>query len=87
MVVGHRLTLTLHVHDDFGNAHTHGGDAVHVDLEGPAGTHVSAATVEDLCNGVYSIQYVPDLAGQWKVVPRQVTCTFCSCDISIRYSC
>ena len=72
MVAGHPLTLTLHVHDEFGNARIQGGDRVQVDLEGPASTVVTAATVEDFGNGVYNIQFVPDLAGQWRVVPRQV---------------
>ena len=71
MVAGQPLKLTLQVCDACGNGLTQGGDVVHVDLEGPPNNNVTAAVVEDLSNGTYSIQLVPDCSGRWTLVPRQ----------------
>lgn len=70
MVAGQPLRLTLQSCDTYGNALTQGGDAVHVDLEGPQGSDVTAAAIQDLDNGTYSVQLVPDCSGRWKLMPR-----------------
>lgn len=70
MVAGRALQLTLQAFDAHGNALTQGGDLVHVGLQGPANTGVTAANVEDLGNGTYSIQFVPDCGGRWVLVPK-----------------
>ena len=62
----------MHLRDAFDNLLPQGGDIVELSLQGPAGSNVSAACVEDLGNGVYSMQFVPDCPGAWTLVPRQV---------------
>lgn len=70
MVAAQPLKLTLQLYDAYGNALTHGGDVVHVDLEGPPNSDVTAATVEDLSSGTYSVQFAPDCWGSWTLMPR-----------------
>ena len=79
MTVDQPVTLTLNTADAYGNACTQGGDQVLMGLQGPSGTDITAAAVEDLSNGSYSITFSPDLAGKWTVKPRQghQTLLFC----------
>ena len=70
MVAAQPLKLTLQTYDVYGNALSQGGDVVHVDLAGPPNSDVSAATVEDLSNGSYSVQFAPDCSGRWTLMPR-----------------
>lgn len=70
MVAAQPLKLTLQICDAYGNALTQGGDAVHVALEGPPNSRVTAATIEDLSNGTYSVKFAPDCAGTWTLMPR-----------------
>lgn len=70
MVVKQPLILTLHMHDIFGNALTHGGPLVTMDMGAPQGSNVTSAIVEDLDNGMYSLYFVPDCSGRWMLNPR-----------------
>ena len=70
MVAAHPLKLTLQICDAYGNALTQGGHVVHVDLEGPPNSDVTAAAIEDLSNGTYGVQFAPDCAGKWTLMPR-----------------
>lgn len=70
MVAGQPLQLTLQLYDVYGNALAQDGDRVDVEVQGPANTGVTAANVEDLSNGTYSVQLVPDCAGRWVLRPR-----------------
>lgn len=72
MTVGQAVMLTLHTADAYSNACLQGGDQVHVHLDGPAGSALTAATVEDFGNGAYGISFSPDAAGRWTIMPRFV---------------
>ena len=70
MVAAQSLKLTLQICDAYGNALTQGGDVVHVELKGPPNSDITAAAIEDLSNGTYSVQFVPDCWGKWTLMPR-----------------
>lgn len=62
--------LALHTFDKFGNARVSGGEDVAVDVEGPQGTEIRSASVQDRGNGWYSIVLQPDREGRWLLTPR-----------------
>ncbi|CAL8470627.1 g10169 [Coccomyxa elongata] len=71
--IGEPWRFTLHTADGHGNARAAGGEAVTVDVAGPAGSAVRAAVVADCGNGCYSVAFEPDCAGRWLLTPRHAT--------------
>ena len=70
VVAAQLLKLTLQTCDAYGNALTQGSDVVRVDLTGPPNSDITAATIGDLGNGTYSVQFAPDCSGRWTLMPR-----------------
>ena len=53
--IGSPWELALHTFDKFGNARVSGAEDVTVDVEGPQGTEIRTASVQDRGNGWYSV--------------------------------
>lgn len=68
--IGEPWRFALHTADGHGNARAAGGEAVAVEVAGPAGTAVTAAAVADCGNGCYAVAFEPDRAGRWALTPR-----------------
>lgn len=68
--IGEPWRFTLHTADGHGNARAAGGEAVIVDVAGPAGSAVRAAVVTDCGNGCYAVAFEPNCAGRWLLTPR-----------------
>lgn len=71
-VIGEPWRFALHTADSHGNARAAGGEAVTVEVAGPAGSAVCATTVTDCGNGCYAVAFEPDCAGRWVLTPRCV---------------
>ena len=72
--IGEPWRFSLHTADGHGNARAAGGEAVTVDVAGPAGSGVRAAVVTDCGNGCYAVAFEPDCAGRWLLTPRHDCC-------------
>lgn len=68
--IGSPWELALHTFDKFGNARVSGAEDVTVDVEGPQGTEIRTASVQDRGNGWYSVVLQPDREGRWLLNPR-----------------